>query len=105
MVVAFFDSEYDSFCMMLNNNPKTELAKRNRTKPKFDFRLEKILKFDTQQKDMEVRSMKSLTKSKDRKKSGGNFCLYFFRPGIVKEKCYYKHPECASQNFRQKSKN
>ena len=48
--------------------------------------------------------MKSLSRPKDKKKDPGDFCHYRSRPGHIEEKCYYKHPEYASQNFRERFK-
>lgn len=98
------DSEYDSFRMMLNNSRKAEQFKGTKSDPGFDFILEQILNLDTQRKSTEARSIKSYSKPKDRKKDPGDLCPYCSRPGHVEEKCYYKHPERASQNFRERFK-
>ncbi len=90
--------------MMLNNSRKAEQAKGVKSEPGFDFILEQILNLDTQRQSSEARSMKSLSRPKDRKKDPGDLCLYCSRPGHIEKKCYYKHPERASQNFREKFK-
>lgn len=98
------DSEYDSFRMMLNNSRKAEEAKGTKSEPGFDFVLELILNLDTQRNSTEARSMKNHSKPKHKKKDRGDLCPYCSRPGHVEEKCYYKHPERASQNFGERFK-
>ena len=98
------DSEYGSFCIMLNNSRKADQAKGLKTEPGFDFILEQILNLDSQCKTLEARSMKSLSRPKDKKKDPRDLCLYCSKPGHIKEKCYYKHPERASRNFRERFK-
>lgn len=48
--------------------------------------------------------MKISFKSKDKKKNLRNLCLYCLKLSHMKEKCYYKHLEHASQNFWEKFK-
>lgn len=96
-------SEYDSFRMMLTNNRKANQAKGEKTELEFDSILEQILSLDTQKKASEARSMKSASKPKERKKASPeslNLCPYCSKPGHPEEKCYYKHPERASEDFR-----
>ncbi len=87
--------------MMLNNSRKVGQARQIKTEPGFDFILEQILNLESQRKCPEARSMKSPSKPKDKKKHSGDLCLYCSRPGHFEEKCYYKHPERASQNFQE----
>ncbi len=52
--------------------------------------------------------MKSTFKPKEKKKSGTeslNLCPYSTWPGNLEEKCYYKHLERASEDFRQRFQN
>ena len=95
--------------MMLNNNLKvSEQSQKTKIEPDFDSILEQILNLDTQKKTSEARSMKSAFKPKEKKKSGTeslDLCPYCTRPGHLEEKCYYKHPERASENFRQRFQN
>ncbi len=98
------DSEYDSFRMMLNNSRKAKQARGVKTEPEFDFILEQILNLDTQRKTSEARFMKSSSKPKDKKKDPGDLCPYCLRPYHIEEKCYYKHPERANQNFQERFK-
>ena len=102
-------SEYDSFRMMLNNNRKaSEQSKRTEDEPDFDSILEQILHLDTQKKRSEARSMKSALKLKEKKKSSTeplDLCPYCSKPGHLEDKCYYKHPERASEDFRQRFQN
>ena len=90
--------------MILNNSRKANQAKGLKTEPRFDFILEQIFNLDSQHKTSEARSMKSSSQPKDRKKNPGDLCPYCSRPGHIEEKCYYKHPERASQNFRERFK-
>ena len=46
--------------------------------------------------------MKISSKPKDKKKDLRDLCPYCSRLGHIEEKCYYKYPERASQNFREK---
>ena len=48
--------------------------------------------------------MKISSKPKDKRKDLRDLCPYCSRPGHMEEKCYYKHPERASQNFRERFK-
>lgn len=98
------DSEYDSFRMMLNTSRMAEQAIGTMCEPGFDFILEQILALDAQRKSREARSMKNYSKPKGNKKDPGDRCPYCSRPGHVEAKCYYKHPERASQNFRERFK-
>ena len=101
--------EYDSFQMMLNNNQTTsEQSQKTKIKSDFDSILEQILNLDKQKKTSEARSMKSAFKPKEKKKSGTeslDLCPYCTRPGHLEEKCYYKHPERANEDFRQRFQN
>ena len=90
--------------MMLNNSQKAEQAQGTKTEPGFDFILEQILNLDTQWKNSEARFMKSSSKPKDKKKNPGDLCPYCSKPNYVEKKCYDKHPECASQKFRERFK-
>ena len=52
--------------------------------------------------------MKSASKPKERKKASpesSNLCPYCSKPGHPEEKCYYKHPERASEDFRLRFQN
>lgn len=89
--------------MMLNNSRKAEQARGTKTEPGVDFILE-ILNLDSQRENTEARSMKSSFKPKDKKRSPGDLCPYCSRPGHAQDKCYYKHPERASQKFRERFK-
>ncbi len=95
--------------MMLNNNLKvSEQSQKTKIEPDFDSILEQILNLDTQKKTSEARSMKSAFKPKEKKKSGTeslDLCPYCTRPGHLEEKCYYKHLERASEDFRQRFQN
>lgn len=95
-----FDSENDFFRMMLINSRKAEEVKGVKTEHGFGFILEQILNLDTQRKCSEARSMKISSKPKDKKRGLGDHCPYCSRPGHDEEKCYNKHPERASQDFR-----
>lgn len=100
--------EYNSFQMMLNNNQKAQQAKKQKTKPDFDFILEQILNLNIQKKTSEVQSMKLASKPRKKKKSNTeplSLCPYYFKPGHSEEKCYYKHSESASKDFWQKFPN
>ena len=101
-------SEYDSFRMMLNNNRKdSEQSKKTKDEPDFDSILEQILNLDTR-KTSEARSVKSALKPKQKKKSTTEFfdlCPYCSKPDHHEDKCYYKHPEGASEDFRQRLEN
>ena len=91
--------------MMLTNNRKAEQAKGTKTQPEFDSILEQILSLDTQKKTSESRSMK--TASKETKKSAVTTifpCPYCRKGGHIEDKCYYKHPERASDSFRERFK-
>ena len=48
--------------------------------------------------------MKISSKPKAKKKDLRDLCPYCSRSGHIEEKCYYKHPERASQNFRERFK-
>ena len=102
-------SKYDSFRMMLNNNRKaSEQSQKTKVEPDFDSILEQILNLDTQKKTSEARSMKSALKPKEKKKSStepSDLCPYCARPGHFEEKCYYKHSERTSEDFRQRFQN
>ena len=52
--------------MMLNNSRKADQAKRQKTKPGFDFILEQILNLDSQHTTSEAKFMKSLLRLTDR---------------------------------------
>ena len=100
-------SEYDSFRMMLTNNRKADQAKRVKTKPEFDSILEQVFSLDTQKKVSESRSMKSASKAKEAKKTPSSStpsCPYCKKSGHTEDKCYYKHPERASEGFRERFK-
>ena len=99
-----FDSEYYSIRMMLNRSSKAEQVREVKTEPGFDFILKQIFNLDTQRKGSETRSMKSSSKPKAKKKDPGDLWPYCSRPGHIEEKCYYKHPERASQNYRERFK-
>ena len=92
--------------MMLNNNRKaSKQSQKTKIEPDFDSILEQILNLDTQKKTSEARSMKSALKPKEKKKSStepSDLCPYCTRPGHLEEKCYYKHPERASEDLRQR---
>lgn len=101
------DSEYDSFRMMLTNNRKATQAKGNKTELEFDLILEQILNLDTQKKTSESRSMKISSKPRDSKKILGpstDSCPYCNKTGHPEDKCYYKHPDRASESFRERFK-
>ncbi len=94
--------------MMLTNNRKANQAKREKIELEFDSILEQILNLDTQKKASEALSMKSASKPKERKKASSessNLCPYCSKPGHPEEKCYYKHPERASEDFRLRFQN
>ncbi len=100
-------SEYDSFCMMLTNNRKEDQAKGAKTEPEFDSILEQVLSLDTQKKISKSRSMKSESKAKEAKKtprSSTLSCPYCKESGHTEDKCYYKHPDRASESFRERFK-
>ena len=91
--------------MMLTNNRKGNQAKGEKIEVEFDSILEQILNLDTQKKTSEARSMKSVSKPKEKRKASVeslNLCPYCSRPGHPEEKCYYKYPERASEDFRLK---
>ena len=100
-------SEYDSFRMMLTNKRKADQAKGAKTEPEFDSILEQVLSLDTQKKVSESRSMKSTSKATETKKSPSSStlsCPYCKKSGHTEDKCYYKHPERASEGFRERFK-
>lgn len=91
--------------MMLTNNRKVNQAKGEKIDVEFDSILEQILNLDTQKKTSEARSMKSVSKQKEKRLASVeslNLCPYCSRPGHPEEKCYYKCPERASEDFRLK---
>lgn len=83
-----FDSEYNSFCIMLNNGRKAKQAKEAKTEPGW-----------YQSKGLEARSMKTSSKPKDKKKNHKNICLYCLRPAYIEDKYYYEYLKLASQNL------
>ncbi len=100
-------SEYDSFRMMLTNNRKANQVKGAKTEPEFDSILEQVLSLDTQKKVSESRSMKNAFKATEAKKTPSFSmlsCPYCKKSGHTKDKCYYKHPERASEGFRERFK-
>lgn len=103
-------SKYDSFRMMLTNNRKAAQAKGGKEatfEPDFDSILEQILNLDTQNKSSESRFMKSSSKPNESKKSAGptpDACPYCNKGGQPEDKCYYKHPERASESFPERFK-
>ena len=100
-------SEYDSFRMMLTNNRKADQAKGIKDEIDFDSILEQVLSLDTQKKVSESRSMKSASKGIEARKplsSSTISCPYCKKSGHTEDKCYYKHPERASESFRERFK-
>lgn len=100
-------SEYDSFRMMLTNNRKADQAEGIKAELEFDPILEQVLSLDTQKKVSESRSMKSASMATEAKKilsSSTLSCPYCKKSGHTGDKCYYKHPERASEGFRDRFK-
>ena len=87
---------------MLTNNQKADQTKSTKSKPDFNSILEQILNLGTQKKVSKSRSIKSAFKAIETKKSTDYSyppCPYYSKNGHIKEKCYYKYPEQASQSF------
>lgn len=91
--------------MMLTNNRIIVQAKGGKDailNPDIDSILEQILNLDIQKKSSKSRSMKSSFKLHESRKSIGptsDACPYYNKSGHSKDKCYYKHPKQASENF------
>lgn len=87
---------------MLNSNQKAAQAKTRKAMSDFEFILKQILNLDTQKKISKSWSIKSPSKSKEKEKSSTeslDLCLYCIKPGYIKNKYYYKHPERVNKDF------